>query len=216
MRKIALIVAGGKGVRMNSNIPKQFLLLNNIPILIHTINAFSDLDEILLVLPKEQFNYWSELCLKYNLKTPHTVIAGGENRFDSVKNGLDKIYDDSIVLIHDGVRPFISKKIITELINNVKKQVGVIPAIKLKDSIRKISSNSTTTINRENLYKIQTPQCFLSKEIKTAYQQASSKEFTDDASVFESTIGTILPIMGEERNLKITTQEDLEIANSLI
>ncbi len=216
MRKIALIVAGGRGDRMNSSIPKQFLLLNNVPILIHTINAFSDLDEILLVLPKEQFNYWNQLCLKYNLNTPHTIIAGGESRFDSVKNGLDEICNESIVLIHDGVRPFISKKIIAELINTVKKKVGVVPVIKLKDSIRKISNYSTKPINRENLYKIQTPQCFLSVEIKTAYQQVSSKEFTDDASVFESMSGTILPIMGEERNLKITTQEDLEIANLLI
>ena len=216
MRKIALIVAGGKGARMNSSIPKQFLLLNNIPILIHTINAFSDLDEILLVLPKEQFNYWNQLCLKYNLNIPHTIIAGGESRFDSVKNGLNEICNESIVLIHDGVRPFISKKIIAELINTVKKNVGVVPVIKLKDSIRKISNDSTEPINREDLYKIQTPQCFLSAEIKRAYQQFYSKEFTDDASVFESMSGTILPIMGEERNLKITTQEDLEIANSLI
>lgn len=216
MRKIALIVAGGKGARMNSSIPKQFLLLNNIPILIHTINAFSDLDEILLVLPKEQFNYWNQLCLKYNVNIPHTIIAGGESRFDSVKNGLNEICNESIVLIHDGVRPFISKKIIAELINTVKKNVGVVPVIKLKDSIRKISNDSTKPINREDLYKIQTPQCFLSAEIKKAYQQVYSKEFTDDASVFERMSGTILPIMGEERNLKITTQEDLEIANSLI
>ncbi len=216
MRKTALIVAGGKGARMNSSIPKQFLLLNNIPILIHTINAFSDLDEILLVLPKEQFNYWNQLCLKYNLNIPHTIIAGGESRFDSVKNGLDEICNESIVLIHDGVRPFISKKIIAKLINTVKKKVGVVPVIKLKDSIRKISNDSTKPISRKDLYKIQTPQCFLSTEIKTAYQQVSSKEFTDDASVFESISGTILPIMGEERNLKITTKEDLEIANSLI
>ena len=215
MKKVALIVAGGKGERMNADIPKQFLLLNNLPILMHTIKQFSHFEEIVLVLPKSQFDYWNGLCKNNNFNQIHILVEGGETRFHSVKNGLDKIDNTSVVAIHDGVRPLISTALINNLVGETKSGRGVIPIIPVKNSIRKIEGENSVHIDRSNLYKVQTPQCFLSTDIKEAYTQDFSATFTDDASVFEANGGKINTLLGEEKNLKITTQEDLNIAEIL-
>ena len=216
MQKVALIVAGGKGERMNTDIPKQFLLLNGTPILIHTLKQFSHFEEIVLVLPYSQFEYWRELCSTYNFTQKHILVAGGTSRFYSVKNGLEQIDKNSVIAIHDGVRPLISTKLIDSLITKTKNGVGIIPIIPLKDSIRKVEGENSTHLDRSNLYKVQTPQCFLSKDIKEAYTQEFSDTFTDDASVFEAKGGRITTLLGEEKNLKITTREDLTIANEFM
>ena len=215
MKKVALIVAGGKGERMNADIPKQFLLLNNLPILMHTIKQFSHFEEIVLVLPKSQFDYWNGLCKNNNFNQIHILVEGGETRFHSVKNGLDKIDNTSVVAIHDGVRPLISTALINNLVGETKSGRGVIPIIPVKNSIRKIEGENSVHIDRSNLYKVQTPQCFLSADIKEAYTQDFSGTFTDDASVFEANGGKINTLLGEEKNLKITTQEDVNIAEIL-
>ena len=212
MRKVTIIVAGGNGVRMNSDIPKQFLLLNSTPVLMHTISKFSHLDEVILVVPKTQKEYWNLLCKTHNFNSPHTIVEGGETRFHSVKNGLEKVDNNSIVAIHDAVRPLISIKLINSLITETKNGVGVIPIIPVKDSIRKVERENSIHIDRSNLYKVQTPQCFLSVYIKEAYTQEFSDTFTDDASVLESNGGKIVTILGEEKNLKLTTEEDFKIA----
>ena len=216
MQKVALIVAGGKGERMNTDIPKQFLLLNGTPILIHTLKQFSHFEEIVLVLPYSQFEYWRELCSTYNFTQKHILVAGGTSRFYSVKNGLEQIDENSVIAIHDGVRPLISTKLIDSLITKTKNGVGIIPIVPLKDSIRKVEGENSTHLDRSNLYKVQTPQCFLSKDIKEAYTQEFSDTFTDDASVFEAKGGRITTLLGEEKNLKITTREDLTIANEFM
>jgi len=216
MQKVALIVAGGKGERMNADIPKQFLLLNGTPILMHTLKQFSQFEEIVLVLPHSQFDYWRELCSNYNFTQKHTLVAGGTTRFYSVKNGLEKIEENSVIAIHDGVRPLISKKIIDSLITETKNGVGIIPIVPVKDSIRKVEGENSVHLDRSNLYKVQTPQCFLSTDIKEAYTQEFSDTFTDDASVFEAKGGRIATLLGEEKNLKITTEEDLTIANEFM
>ena len=216
MKKVALIVAGGKGERMNTNIPKQFLVLNDLPILMHSLNAFSHLDKIILVLPQAQIENWKELCKQYNFILKHTVVAGGINRFGSVKNGLAKIDEGSIVAIHDGVRPLVSKNLIDKLIGATKKGNGIIPIVAVKDSIRKVEGNKSKAVSRSNLYKVQTPQCFFASTLKDAYKQNFSLFFTDDASVLESNGGKIITIIGEEKNLKITTEEDLMLAEALI
>ena len=216
MQKIALIVAGGKGERMNADIPKQFLLLNGNPILMHTLKQFSHFEEIVLVLPHSQFEYWQELCDTYNFSKQHTLVAGGITRFHSVKNGLDKIVDNTIVAIHDGVRPLISTSLINSLVAETKSGIGVIPIIPVKDSIRKVEEENSTHVDRSNLFKVQTPQCFLSADIQKAYTQDFTGTFTDDASVFEANGGKINTLIGEENNLKITTEEDLKIASILI
>jgi 2-C-methyl-D-erythritol 4-phosphate cytidylyltransferase len=216
MQKVALIVAGGKGDRMNTDIPKQFLLLNDTPILMHTLKKFSHFEKIILVLPNSQFKYWQELCNTYNFKQQHTLVAGGKTRFHSVKNGLDRISQNTIVAIHDGVRPLISTALIDILVAETKNGIGVIPIVPVKDSIRKVEGENSAHVYRSNLFKVQTPQCFLSADIKKAYTQDFSDTFTDDASVFEANGGKINTLLGEEKNLKITTQEDFKIASILI
>ena len=216
MKKVALIVAGGKGERMNTDIPKQFLVLNDLPILMHSLNAFSHLDKIILVLPRAQIENWEELCKQYNFILKHTVVAGGINRFGSVKNGLAKIDEGSIVAIHDGVRPLVSKNLIDKLIGATKKGNGIIPIVAVKDSIRKVEGYKSKAVSRSSLYKVQTPQCFFASTLKDAYKQNFSLFFTDDASVLESNGGKIITIIGEEKNLKITTEEDLMLAEALI
>ena len=215
MQKVALIVAGGKGERMNANIPKQFLLLNGTPILMHTLKQFSHFEEIVLVLPPFQFEYWKELCVTYNFTQKYTLVSGGETRFHSVKNGLVSIADNTIVAIHDGVRPLISTTLIDNLIAESKSGIGVIPIVPVKDSYRKVDRGESIQIDRNKLFKVQTPQCFWSADIKEAYNQDYSSIFTDDASVFESHGGKINTVLGEEKNLKITTEEDLKIVGIL-
>lgn len=216
MKKVAIIVAGGKGKRMNSVIPKQFLLLNNVPILMHTIAQFLDFDEIIVVLPKTQFNYWRKICKENSFLHRHVLAEGGESRFESVKNGLSKITQQSIVAIHDGVRPLISKNLINKLIKKTSKGTGAIPITPIKNSIREVKIRGSRHINRKNLFQVQTPQCFLYSEIKKAYQQGFVDFFTDDASVFESSGYKIATVLGERNNLKITTKEDLKIAEAFM
>jgi len=216
MKKVALIVAGGKGERMNADIPKQFLLLKGTPILMHTLKQFSHFEEIVLVLPSTQFEYWETLCKTHNCTQQHSLVAGGKTRFHSVKNGLEKIQDNTVVAIHDGVRPLVSETLMNNLIDKSKSGVGVIPVVPVKDSIRKVEGENSTHIDRSNLYKVQTPQCFLSTDIKEAYTQDFSNTFTDDASVFEAIAGKINTLLGEEKNLKITKKEDLKIAEAFM
>ena len=201
---------------MNSDIPKQFILLNSTPVLMHTISKFSHLDEVILVVPKTQKEYWNSLCKTHNFNIPHTIVEGGKTRFHSVKNGLEKVNNNSIVAIHDAVRPLISIKLINSLITETKNGVGGIPILPIKDSIRKVEGENSIHIDKSNLFKVQTPQCFLSTDIKEAYTQSFSDTFTDDASVFESNGGRITTLLGEEKNLKITTKEDLKIAELFI
>ena len=212
MKKVALIVAGGKGERMNSEIPKQFLLLRNVPILIHTLKKFSHFEKIVLVLPKVQFDYWKKICKHNNFNENHILVEGGRNRFHSVKNGLKKVDSGVIVIIHDGVRPLISKDLIERLVAKNKKGSGVIPIMPIKNSIRKIDRGTSSHIDRKNIYHVQTPQCFISTDIKNAYELELVERFTDDASVLENAGGKITTVLGEEENIKITTKQDLKIA----
>ena len=216
MKQVALIVAGGNGTRMKTKTPKQFLLLNGIPVLMHTLKQFASFNEIILVLPKKEIENWHFLCEKFSFNLKHTVVTGGLSRFSSVNEGLKMITENSIVAIHDGVRPLISKKLISLLIKKVKTGCGIIPVLPVKDSIRKISFDKTKSIKRESLYIVQTPQCFLSNEIKNAYKKTYKLCFTDDASVFEKNNGKILCVDGEEKNIKITTKDDLKIAKVLM
>ena len=216
MEKVALIVAGGKGERMNSKTPKQFLPLNNMPILMYSILLFSDFDKILVALPKTQIKYWQNLCEKIGFNEKHIIVEGGSSRFNSVKNGLDKIKNNSIVAIHDGVRPLATKSLLNNLMSKTKKGFGIIPVIPIKDSMRRIDQGLSERIDRDNMFAVQTPQCFMSNDIKNAYQQDYNKNFTDDASVFENNGGEILSICGEAYNLKITEKKDLEIAEIFI
>lgn len=216
MKKVALIVAGGKGNRMNAEIPKQFLLLKGLPILMHTLNQFSHFDKLILVLSETEFDNWGTLCKEHDFTLKHTLVAGGLNRFSSVKNGLKNVDEDTVIAIHDGVRPLTSNKLIAQAIAATKKGCGVVPVVPVKDSLRKVDGYKSNAVSRNSLYKVQTPQCFFASTIITAYKQNFSLFFTDDASVLESNGGKINTIQGEEKNIKITTREDLKIAETFM
>ncbi len=215
LKKYALIVAGGLGNRMGTDIPKQFLLLNNKPVLMHTIEAFSVIDglEIILVLPHSQFEFWENLCVQYSFQTKHKLIAGGDTRFHSVRNGL-QIINEGIVAIHDGVRPIISKQIIEQSFTVAAEKGNAIAAVKLKDTIREVKLlGGSRNVNRNNYYLIQTPQTFQTAIIKDAYNHATHYNFTDDAGVLEEISGKEINLIeGAYRNIKITTPEDLQVA----
>lgn len=219
MKFYAIIVAGGSGKRMQNAIAKQFLLLNNKPVMMHTLQAFyiSEIQpEIILVLAKADHEYWKELCVKYNFDIPHTLVEGGKERFHSVRNGLMTIRENGIVAIHDAVRPVVSSSLITQTFRYALEKGNAIPCIKPSDSVRKLNNNTSKIINRDELALIQTPQTFDLEQLRTAYQQSFSSKFTDDASVVEAAGFPINLIEGSRNNIKITFPEDLELASFLL
>jgi 2-C-methyl-D-erythritol 4-phosphate cytidylyltransferase len=220
MKKYVIIVAGGKGTRMDSNIPKQFLLLKNKPVLMHTIEAFYYYDlsmEIILVLPEDQLDYWKELCKMYRMKIPHRIVFGGTTRFHSVKNALQLVEENSIVGIHDGARPLVSKEVIDRTYQAVGKGKAICPAIPVLDSLRIRTGTGSRRVNRDLYYQVQTPQVFMAKILLSAYLKPYSPEFTDDISVVETSrrCQTIV-VDGSPENIKITTPIDLIIAEALL
>ncbi len=221
MHKYAIIVAGGKGERMGTNVPKQFLLLKGKPILMHTIEKFKatfQKIEIIIVLPKNQFDFWEELCCKYQFTSiPFQIVKGGKTRFHSVKNALALIKEKSIVAIHDGVRPLVSSKTIKTCFSEAEKKGNAIPVIELVDSLRYVSkqNNTNKTVTRSCYKIVQTPQCFKSDLILKAYQQHYDASFTDDASVVEKMGETINLVNGNQENIKITTEKDLNYCRNI-
>jgi 2-C-methyl-D-erythritol 4-phosphate cytidylyltransferase len=221
--KYAIIVAGGKGLRMGGNIPKQFMLLENHPVLMHTIQAFYDCDpeiRIILVLPGEQIVYWENLRTDYVFSIPHQIVSGGETRFHSVKNGLAVIgTNKALIAVHDGVRPLIDKDLIDSLYAQADSNGGAYPAIPVVDSMRQLADDSGTTIpvDRSRYFLVQTPQIFRSDILFEAYKQEYQTGFTDDVSVVESSM-ICRPVMveGNRENIKITTPVDLVIAQTLM
>ncbi len=221
MKKYAIIVAGGSGTRMGAEIPKQFLLLNGTPILMHTINAFASLKypvKIILVLPENSIEEWNSLCEKHEFKNPVILTVGGSSRFQSVKNGLDKIENHhSLVAIHDGVRPLVTEKMITDSFELAADQGTAIAATPLKETIRQLAGDISRTIDRDKLRSIQTPQTFQTGLIKKAFDRFDKDEnFTDDASVAEKAGFQIHLFEGDYQNIKITTPEDLLFASAII
>ncbi|GAB3342441.1 2-C-methyl-D-erythritol 4-phosphate cytidylyltransferase [Marivirga atlantica] len=214
----AIIVAGGAGSRMQSEIPKQFLELKGLPILMHTLTAFYNADQsinIILTLPKDQIAYWKSLCTKFDFTIKHEIVEGGETRFHSVSNGLKTIkIDDGIVAIHDGVRPLISPNIIKESIKQSKLLGNAIVCVPMKDSVRERDEQGNRHLDRNKLVAVQTPQTFNIKLIKEAFKADYQPTFTDDASVFEANSGQVNLIEGDYMNIKITTPEDLIFAEA--
>jgi 2-C-methyl-D-erythritol 4-phosphate cytidylyltransferase len=219
MKKFALIVAGGSGSRMKGDIPKQFIELNGRPILMHTIDVFRNFDskfEIILVLPKDQNEYWKELCKMHDFKTDFKLAFGGETRFDSVKNGLDLISEEGIVFIHDGVRPLVSQDTIQNCFNAAVESGNALPVVPVTESLRFANENGNKAVDRAKYFLVQTPQTFKIDLIKKAYLQNYSHSFTDDASVLEKLGETIHLVEGNRENIKITYPDDLIIANSFL
>lgn len=218
MKKYVILVAGGSGSRMKSDVPKQFLAVNGLPVLMHTIKAFrnyADSIEIILVLPVGQFAFWQELCSKYLFSEKYTLIAGGETRFHSVKNGLDSIEtaEMALVAVHDGVRPVITEKLIKNGFEKAAEAGTAVVSVPLKDSLRIMEADGTNTAVERSVYRlIQTPQIFRIDWMRKAFQNEYQMQFTDCASVLEFEGYPIHLTEGAYENIKITTPEDLRWA----
>jgi len=219
MKTFALILAGGKGLRMGADLPKQFLLLAGKPVLMHVLEAFRKADpktEIILVLPAEHQEYWAELCKKYNFTVKHQVATGGEVRFESVRNGLKLIQEEGLIAVHDGVRPLVSVELIKLCFEKAAAFGAVIPVFELIESIRRIEGERSFSEDRSFFRSVQTPQTFRSEILKKAYEQPYQNVFTDDASVAEAAGYEITLVEGSRENIKITTPQDLLLAEQLL
>jgi len=219
MKTFALIVAGGKGLRMGTDLPKQFLLLAGKPVLMHTLEAFHKVDpqiELILVLPAEHQTYWSELCTKFTFTVKHQVATGGAVRFDSVRNGLKLIKEEGLIAVHDGVRPLVSPKLIKRCFEAAFEKGAVIPVFELAESIRRIENNRSFAEDRSLYRTVQTPQTFRSEILQKAYEQPFREVFTDDASVVEAAGYEITLVDGARENIKITNPQDLLLAEQLL
>jgi 2-C-methyl-D-erythritol 4-phosphate cytidylyltransferase len=219
LKEYAIIVAGGKGTRIKSDLPKQFIDVNGLPILMHTINAFfrySPSLNIILVLPEGDFETWQSLCEKHDFKKNIQLQKGGDTRFQSVKNGLAKIETEGLVAIHDGVRPLVSEDIIGASFRLAAVHQSAVAAVRLKESIRMTDKDSTKAVDRSQFRLIQTPQTFLVSLIQKAYEMKEDTTLTDDASVAERAGHVISLFEGSYDNIKITTEEDIVIAEALL
>jgi 2-C-methyl-D-erythritol 4-phosphate cytidylyltransferase len=217
-KEYALIVAGGKGTRIKSDRPKQFLSLNGMPVLMHTILAFYNYSrsiEVVLVLPEDQIDAWHTLCVEHSFTSPLTIQPGGESRFQSVKRGLEKM-KEGLVAIHDGVRPLVSQKIIAASFQIAAKNNAAVAAVPLNESIRVMEGDSSKALDRTKFRLIQTPQTFNVEMIRQAYELDEDATLTDDASVAEKAGHRISLFDGSYDNIKITTMEDLVIAETLL
>ena len=216
-----IIVAGGKGLRMGSDIPKQFLPIGGKPVLMRTLERFREYSadlQIILVLPEAQQAYWQELCEKYDFKVKYQLANGGQTRFHSVQNGLALVPDNAegVVGVHDGVRPFPSIEVIKNCYETARTAKAVIPVIPVVETVRHLEGDSSVTVPRGDYRLVQTPQTFDIQLLKAANRQPYNDGFTDDASVVESYGHAITLVEGNRENIKITTPYDLKIAEVLI
>ena len=215
----ALIVAGGKGLRMGGELPKQFLPIGGKPVLMRTLEAFYAYNpeiHIILVLPHSQQSYWTELCAEHSFSLPHTVADGGETRFHSVKNGLAHVITPGLVGVHDGVRPFVSREVIARCYELAAEKKAVIPVIDVVETVRHLKGEESVTVSRDEYKLVQTPQVFDADLLKQAYEQPYTSFFTDDTSVVEAMGVSVYLAAGNRENIKITTPFDLKIAAALL
>lgn len=221
MTRYTIIVAGGKGSRFGSDIPKQFLPLAGMPVLMHTINRFAECNtHIVVVLPKTQITDWETLCREHSFTTPHATVSGGNTRFASVKNALDTItpQEGDLIAVHDGVRPLVTREIIEEAFNTALSHGSAIPVVEVTDTTRQLDDNGVTShaLLRASLRAVQTPQIFDALLLKSAYDVPFTEAFTDDASVVETFGHSVTLTHGSPRNIKITHSIDLLIAEELL
>ena len=216
-----IIVAGGKGLRMGSDIPKQFLPIGGKPVLMRTLERFRAYDDalkIILVLPEAQQAYWGELCGQYHFDVEYQLANGGQTRFHSVQNGLALVPDEAegVVGVHDGVRPFPSIEVIRNCYETARTKKAVIPVIPVVETVRHLEGDKSVTVPRGDYRLVQTPQTFDIQLLKAANRQPYNDGFTDDASVVESYGFEITLVEGNRENIKITTPYDLKIAEVLL
>ena len=226
MNRYVIIVAGGKGLRMGSDLPKQFIPVGGKPILMHTVEKFAQWDprvRLLLVLPAEHQDYWRMLCREIGCRAEHRIVTGGETRFHSVRNALDVVKqdtdlgDDDLIAVHDGVRPFVSEQVITDCFHVAAESGAVVAALPMVDSLREVQPDGTSqALDRSRYFAVHTPQVFRSRLLLRAYEAPYSSLFTDDASVVEALGKHIALVLSNRENIKITTPLDLAIARELL
>lgn len=213
-----IITAGGMGKRMGVEIPKQFIEIAGLPILMHTINCFHSFDstcQIIVTLPTDWTQFWRELISKHTFTVPHTVITGGVERYDSIKNALNHC-SYNLIGVHDGVRPLVSHLTIEKCLALANEQGSAIPTLPLKESLRKLNATGSKSVERKNYLSVQTPQFFTSEILNKAYTIPFHDGITDDASLVEEAGHTIFLTEGNEENIKITTPVDLRFAKLLL
>ena len=219
MKKYVIIVAGGKGIRMSADLPKQFLKLGDKPILMHTILQFAEYDptmKIIVVLPQDQQDFWKGLCRQYDFMVPHKIANGGDTRFQSVKNGLAFIRETGLVGIHDGVRPFVTNEVIDRCYKTAEVTGAVIPVIDILETVREVLPEGSRSVNRNSYKVVQTPQVFQNDLLLRAYNQLYREEYTDDASVVESCDIKVTLVEGNRENIKITTPLDMMLGEVIL
>ncbi|HQV75820.1 MAG: 2-C-methyl-D-erythritol 4-phosphate cytidylyltransferase [Flavobacteriales bacterium] len=219
MQRSTIIVAGGSGKRLGGPVPKQFQPVNGRPILMWTIEAFHEYDEampIIVVLPEEHFDIWKALCMGHRFFIHHQVVAGGEQRYHSVKAGLDKVEGDGLVAVHDGVRPVITKDLIWRCFDGAHVHGAAIPVVPVVPSIRETTAEGSRALDRSRLLAVQTPQCFHVDLLRQAFELPYDPAFTDEASMVERMGVKVHLVEGEENNIKVTTALDLQIAAALL
>lgn len=217
-KRYALIVAGGQGLRMGADLPKQFLLLAGRPVLMHTLIRFvPHVDTIVLVLPADHHTYWQKLCRRYDFAISHQVVAGGGTRFASVRNGLEVVPDGVLVAVHDGVRPLVSGETIDACFCAAAAGGAAAPCRALLESLRYYATDGNYAVDRSRYVTVQTPQTFRSEWLKEAYREPYEERFTDDCSVYEHHFGRpVALIEGNPENIKLTTPLDLSLAKLLL
>lgn len=229
MKKYVLIVAGGKGLRMGGDLPKQFIPLQGKPVLMHTLEAFYQWDtsaELILVLPEDHQSYWQMLCREIGCPVPHRIANGGETRFHSVRNGLELLSgeigissegeENTLIAVHDGVRPFASSEMIETCFAEAERSGAAIPVIPMIDSLREAEGNASHPVDRTRYFGVQTPQVFHGEWLLRAYGQPFSPQFTDDASVVEAMGEAVKMVDGNRENIKITTPFDIWMAEAIM
>ena len=221
MQKYAIIVAGGKGLRMGGELPKQFIPIEGRPVLMRTLDAFYAYDnsiKIILVLPTDHQTYWKQLCHEYQFAVPHLIANGGATRFHSVQNGLSLVdAPEALVAVHDGVRPFVSHAVMSRCYHDAAEMGAVVPVIPVVETVRQmVGEASSITVDRNAYRLVQTPQTFRASLLRRAYQQPYCDAVTDDASVVEALGETVHLVEGNRENIKLTTPFDLTIATALL
>lgn len=220
MNKYVIIVAGGKGLRMGGELPKQFIPVEGRPVLMHTLDAFHSCDssiEIILVLPRDHQPYWQELCREYQFAVPHRIADGGATRFHSVQNGLALVdAPEALVAVHDGVRPFVAHEVINRCYQDAEQYGAVVPVIPVVETVRHLLPEGSKTVSRDDYRLVQTPQTFRASLLRRAYEQPYRETFTDDASVVEALDNVVHLVEGNRENIKLTTPFDLVVARALL
>ncbi len=218
MKRYAILVAGGTGSRMKSELPKQFLSFGGKAILSHTIDRFYQFDneiQLIVVLPDSSLKHWDDLVKKNPPPCPITIAKGGETRSDSTRSGLSFVPNNVLVAIHDAVRPILSEALLERCFEAAEKYGNACPGIIPVDSLRKKENDQSFAVNRSEYFQVQTPQCFQSTLIKSAFEITSDNSFTDETSLFEKAGHTIYLVEGDRWNIKITFPEDLIVAEAL-